>query len=189
MLRARRFALVAVLLGLGGGALSAFSAATAAHTIQHSYLTKKKNRVEVPSHYEPLEFAEFLALPALPEEYTVPDWKIVAAYTRQPVSLDGYLAEVLPVPDGATYGRPPANGDVHLHLRAARPSQCFPVGPRADQVVVEVTPHFQPPARGWSFGALLSLCLRQARVRISGWLLHDYEHVHAQPSLGKDGLE
>jgi len=30
---------------------------------------------------------------------------------------------------------------------------------------------------GWSYEALLDLCQRQARVRISGWLLHDYQHI------------
>ncbi len=79
--------------------------------------------------------------------------------------------------DGATYGRPPEQGDIHLHVRATRPLRCFPPGQRGTQVVAEVTPHFQPPKTGWSYEVLLGLCQRQVRVRISGWLLHDYQHV------------
>ena len=55
--------------------------------------------------------------------------------------------------------------------------QCNPPGPRGGQIVTEVTPPFQPPKTGWSYEALDGLCQRQARVRISGWLLHDYPHL------------
>jgi len=84
---------------------------------------------------------------------------------------------VIQAADGATYGRPPDQGDLHVHLRAARQPQCGVGGLRNQQIVTEVTPHFQPPTTGWSYEALLDLCQRQARVRISGWLLHDYQHI------------
>lgn len=144
---------------------------------QLSFLIEQKNRVAIPSHYEPLTFAEFLALPSLPAEYTASDWGLVRAHTQRSVSIEGYIAEVIPAMDGATYGRPPEEGDVHLHLRETRQPGCFPRGPRGKQLVAEVTPHFQPPKTGWSYDALLGLCQRQVRVRLSGWLLHDYQHV------------
>ncbi len=146
-------------------------------TVQRSYLIEQKNRVDVPSHYEPLTFADFLALPALSERYTASEWEIVRTYTQRAVTVEGYIAEVIAVRDGTTYGRPPAEGDFHVHLRATSQPECSPGGPRGEQLVTEVTPPFRPPKTGWSFEALLDLCRRQVRVRISGWLLHDYQHV------------
>ncbi|MFN3476379.1 MAG: hypothetical protein ACK4Z6_02330 [Candidatus Methylomirabilales bacterium] len=144
---------------------------------QLSYLIEQKNRVAIPSRYEPLTFGEFLALPSLPAEYTASDWGLVLAHTGRSVSLEGYIAEVIPAMDGATYGRPPEEGGVHLHLRETRQPGCFPGGPRGRQLVAEVTPHFHPPKTRWAYDALLDLCQRQVRVRLLGWLLHDYQHV------------
>src|SRR5215467_2576452 len=53
------------------------------HTPQHHYLTEQKNRTDIPAHYEPLTFAEFLALPAVPERYTPPDWETVRTQTQR----------------------------------------------------------------------------------------------------------
>lgn len=144
---------------------------------QYRYLLEVKNRTEVPAHYEPLTIAQFLALPALPSGYEAGDWEIVRAHTARAVSLEGYIAEVRRVRDGWNYGPLPWKGDVHLHLREHPEPQCFPDGPRGGQVVTEVTPHFHPPKNGWSFEALWDLCQRQVRVRLSGWLLHDFQHL------------
>jgi len=146
-------------------------------SVQRSYLVEQKNRTDVPAHYEPMTFADFLGLPAVGARYTSSDWEIVRRDTQRAVSLEGYIAEVIHVRDGATYGRPPDEGDFHVHLREAREPQCAPEGHRDRQIVTEVTPDFQPPKTGWSHDALRALCERQVRVRISGWLLHDYQHV------------
>ncbi len=167
--------LVSAPLGVSGALLPALAVATP--RLQHTHLSEQKNRVVVPSDYEPLTFADFLALPALPARYTAADWEIVRAQSRRAVHLEGYIAEVIHARDGATYDRPPDEGDFHVHLRATRQPECSPEGPRGRQVVTEVTPHFQPPKTGWSYEALLDLCQRQVRVRISGWLMHDYQHV------------
>jgi hypothetical protein len=144
---------------------------------QGRYLIEQKNREEVPSHYEALTFAEFLALPSLPAHYTEQDWTIVRLLSRRAASLEGYIAEVRQVFDGPMYGEWPWEGDLHVHLRDHPESQCFPPGPRDGQIVTEVTPHFQPPRTGWSEAALRDLCDRQVRVRISGLLMHDYQHA------------
>ena len=167
--------LLAIWLGLGVAGVP--PSALARHTDQHRYLDEQKNRTDTPARYERLTFAEFLALPTVPERYTVPDWESVRTQTRRGVRLEGYIAEVIRASDGATYRRPPDQGDLHVHLRAARQPQCGVGGLRNQQIVTEVTPHFQPPTTGWSYEALLDLCQRQARVRISGWLLHDYQHI------------
>jgi hypothetical protein len=144
---------------------------------QGRYLIVEKNREAVPSHYESLTYAEFLGLPALHADYTEQDWAIVRREAQRAVSLEGYIAEVRQVHDGPTYGEWPWEGDLHLHLRDRPQSQCFPPGPRGNQIVTEVTPYFQPPRTGWSEATLRDLCNRQVRVRISGWLLHDYQHA------------
>lgn len=144
---------------------------------QHGYLLGVKNRTEVPAEYEPLTFAQFLALPALQLGYEDGDWEAVRAHSARAVSMEGYIAEVRRVRDGWNYGKLPWEGDVHLHLRDQPQPQCFPDGPRGGQVVTEVTPHFQPPKTDWSFEALWDLCQRQVRVRLSGWLLHDFPHL------------
>jgi hypothetical protein len=43
--------------------------------------------------------------------------------------------------------------------------------------VTKVTPLSRPPKTGWSLEALRDLCERQVRVRVSGWLLHDFQHL------------
>ena len=144
---------------------------------QYRYLLEVKNRIEVPAVYEPLTFAQFLALPVLPLGYEDGDWEAVRAHTARAVSMEGYIAEVRRVRDGWNYGPLPWKGDVHLHLRDRRQPQCFPDGPRGGQLVTEVTPHFQPPKNGWSDEALWDLCQHQVRVRLSGWLLHDFPHL------------
>jgi len=64
-----------------------------------------------------------------------------------------------------------------MFIYATSDSQCGPAGPRGGQIVTEVTPHFQPPKTKWSYEVLVDLCRRQVRVRISGWLPHDYQHI------------
>jgi len=124
-----------------------------------------------------MTFAEFLALPLVPEQYTSSVWEKVRTQTQRSVSLEGYIAEVMRAADGATYGRPREHGDFHVHLPEAKVARCWPDGPQNQQIVTEITPHFQSPRTGWSYETLRDLCQRQVRVRISGWLLHDYAHL------------
>jgi len=137
------------------------------HTFQRYYLDDKKTRVTIPSHYERLTFSGFLALPSLDAEYDQSDWTTVRAYTQRAVSLEGYIVELMPSRDG----------DIRADLRDTRQPRCFPGGQRQAQLVARVTPAFQPPKTGWSYDVLLDLCQRQAGVRLSGWLLHDFQHV------------
>jgi len=173
--RVATITLLAVWLGLGAARLPA--TAQARSTNQHRYLTEQKNRTDIPAQYAPLTFAEFLALPAVAEKYTAQDLEIVRIQTQRGSVWRAILPRCSAQRTGATYGRPPEQGDLHVHLRAVQQAQCGFAGSRNQQIVTEVTPHFQPPTTGWSYEALLDLCQRQARVRISGWLLHDYPHL------------
>ena len=174
-LRPHPGALLRLLLVLAD--LVACSACEGFPLAQRWYLIVQKNRTEVPREYTPMPFAEFLALPALPDDYGSAEWDLARLYTGQAVSLEGYIAEVRRVKDGWNYGRPMEEGDIHVHLREQPQPHCFPGSGRGEQLVTEVTPHFQPPVTGWSEEALLRLCEQQARVRVSGWLLHDYAHL------------
>jgi hypothetical protein len=136
---------------------------------QYIELLRQKRRVTIPSAYAPLTWADFLHLPVLPTAYGVAAWETVQAYAAQGVSLEGYIAETLRMPDG----------DLHLHLRSSPSPQCFPKGHREAQIVTEVTPHFQPPTTGWSGAVLRDLCDRQRRVRLAGWLMHDFPHAES----------
>ena len=173
--RASQIILIAVWLAVDAAGVP--GSAQGSHTAQHRYLTEQKNRQDIPAHYQSMTFAEFRALPVVPERYTTSDWETVRTQTQRSVSLEGYIAEVLRAADGATYGRPPEQGDFHVHLREAKVPHCWPAGPQNQQIVTEITPHFQPPRTGWSYETLRDLCQRQFRVRISGWLLHDYPHL------------
>jgi hypothetical protein len=106
--RTATITLLAVCLGLGAAGVPA--SALAKHSDQHRYLTEQKTRTDIPGRYEPLTFAEFLALPAIPERYTASEWDTVRTQTQRSVSLEGYIAEVIQAADGATYGRPPDQG-------------------------------------------------------------------------------
>jgi hypothetical protein len=173
--RASQIILIAVWLAVDAAGVP--GSAQGSHTAQHRYLTEQKNRQDIPVHYEPVTFAEFLALPVVPERHTTSDWEMVRTQTQRSVRLEGYIAEVMRAADGTTYGRPPEQGDFHVHVREAKRPHCWPEGPQKQQIATEVTPHFQPPRTGWAYETLRDLCQRQVRVRISGWLLHDYPHL------------
>jgi len=79
--RVATITLLAVWLGLGAAGVPA--AAQARNTNQHRYLTEQKNRTDIPAHYAPLTFAEFLALPAVAEKYTAQDLEIVRIQTQR----------------------------------------------------------------------------------------------------------
>jgi hypothetical protein len=174
-LSTRRSVLLVALLGLSAPLL--ITGCSVFFGAQRRYLLEVKNRTEVPSQYQPLTYQEFLALPPLHADYTASDWDVVRAQSDRAVSLEGYIAEVRQIHDGLNYGRWPWNGDLHVHLRDKPQPRCFTAEGRGTQIVTEVTPSFQPPKTAWSLEALRGLCERQVRVRISGWLLHDFQHL------------
>jgi hypothetical protein len=162
-------ALVSVLgtMSLLGIAYAVATVALGATPWQYLSLVVQKHRTTVPVAYEPWTWVDFLALPTLPRAYRAPDWATVHGYTARAIRLEGYIAEAYRWRDG----------DVHVHLRATPSPHCFPAGPRQAQIVTEVTPAFQARHTGWSAAVLRALCEQQVRVRLSGWLLHDFEHA------------
>ncbi len=86
--------LVAV-LALGGTGYVIIQGLTGGAPGQYVYLLRQKRRVAIPASYEPLTWADFLALPTLPKAYGAPEWATVTAYSARGVSLAGYIAETL----------------------------------------------------------------------------------------------
>jgi len=150
---------------------------------QPYFLRYQGARVAIPTHYTSLTFAEFFVLPEFPKEYEQSDWTTVREYTQRAVTLEGYIAELRRSPNDVFALLPWSEGDIHVHLRETPQPRCSLDGNRKEQVVAAVTKAFQPPKTGWSYDALLGLCERQARARISGWLLHDFEHLREVGNL------
>lgn len=144
-------------------------AASPAPSEQRQHLLSQKDRRTIPTRYEPFMWEEFLALPTFPKAYSPDDLRAVAALEAQAVSLEGYIAEVFHPHDGA----------IRVHLRGAPISPCFPPGQRTGNVVAAIPPSSQPPRTKWHYDVLRGLCGTLHKVRVSGWLLYDYEHAGA----------
>lgn len=135
---------------------------------QARHLRAMKERTALPPAYRPYTFADFATLP-----HGAP-LRAYAPLERRAVTLDGYVAGMLHASDG----------DVHLEISAV---------PRragdADTLYVtgEITPALRRDRPAWAYERL-----RQAfrplsggpqafdrptpRVRISGWLLYDFQY-------------
>jgi hypothetical protein len=130
------------------------------------HLRRMKERADAPREVTPITFAEMESLPhARPlAEY--------APFERRGVSLEGYVNAMHLSSDGdyhmSVFQRPPAYGE-RMGLTA------------------ELTPEWQRGSRGWRWEPL-ETALRPTwsshgrwpsdppRVRISGWLLYDFQY-------------
>ena len=135
------------------------------------HLQRQMRRDEVPQKYASISFAFFLNLPSIPIR-TMADLVAVDEMERQAVSINGYIARVLPVPTKLA-GHRTTDYNFQLHLRPASTGRCL-IEDSPRDVVTVVSPAFQPPRTGWELDQLRLLCERQDRVRISGWLLYDH---------------
>jgi hypothetical protein len=143
-------------------------------SLEASHLRDMKERLDPPTTVEPFTFDRMIALPHL---------RPVAEYSaieRRGVSLEGYVQHVLRANDG----------DFHLELVAR------PLGPGqwdTAYVSAEITPGIRARtaspsgASGWSYPALMERLRPKIgdvtpwpngmnRVRISGWLLYDWQY-------------
>ena len=167
-----------LLCGLvAGGALAAFLVAANLGGAREpgvpafEHLQRQMRRDEVPQKYASISFAFFLNLPSIPIR-TMADLVAVDEMERQAVSINGYIARVLPVPTKLA-GHRTTDYNFQLHLRPASTGRCL-IEDSPRDVVTVVSPAFQPPRTGWELDQLRLLCERQDRVRISGWLLYDH---------------
>jgi hypothetical protein len=133
------------------------------------HLRAMKKRVAVPATYTPYTLADFQALPhGIAMEYR-------ARREGTAVSFEGWNQRMMMAGDG----------DAHLEL-VASPRESG--GRDTVYVTGEVTPPFRRSGR-WSYDRLLALFRPNrggqtawqggpARVRVSGWLLYDYQYDH-----------
>jgi len=154
-------------------------------SLESSHLREMKERVDPPTAVEPVTFDSMIALPHLRPvgEYS--------AIERRGVSLEGYVQHVLRANDG----------DFHLELVAK------PVAPGqwdTAYVSAEITPGVRartdsrPGTSGWSYAALMERLRPKVgdvtpwpfgmnRVRISGWLLYDWQYDAPWHGAGHPG--
>ncbi|MFN8586598.1 MAG: hypothetical protein U0704_02265 [Candidatus Eisenbacteria bacterium] len=170
----RALAVLTFAFGLlvAGLALSLLGASpTSAPEARH--LRDMKNRTTVPATYTPWTLADFQALPhgATLERR--------ARREAQAVSFEGWNQRMMMAGDG----------DAHLELVA---TPLTSGGRDTVYVTGEVTPAFRRSG-AWRYDRLLELFRPNrggqspwdsgpARVRVSGWLLYDYQYDHAPTS-------
>jgi hypothetical protein len=137
-------------------------------TPEERHLRAMKERTGTPERVEPVGY-EFFA--ALPHDRPLPEF---AALERRAVSLEGYVQQVVPASDG----------DVHLEV-ARRPPGDPAYDPR--YVTAEITPAWRRGSRPWRIESLLATFRPThggptpwdggpRRVRVSGWLLYDFQY-------------
>lgn len=171
----RLAALLALVLGLGGfGGYLVLMGKSPLASLEARHLRDMKDRRDSPRSYAPMTVAEFTALPR-----SAP----VAEYSgleRRGVALEGYLQRMQRASDG----------DVHFEL-----VERLPVAYKEPYVTAEVAPN-PGGSSGWSWSTL-EWELRPwrspamdvwntppPRVRVSGWLLYDFQHEEGPPATG-----
>lgn len=137
------------------------------------HLRAAKKRLAVPASYTPYALADFQALP----HGIALEWR--ERRERTAVSFEGWNQRMMMAGDG----------DAHLELVS---SERAPGGRDTVYVTAEITPPFRRHG-GWNYGRLLALFRPNhggqtpweqgpARVRVSGWLLYDYQYDHVPTS-------
>lgn len=132
------------------------------------HLREMKERIAAPAQVTPASFADFVALP-----HGMPVSRFEALEQRA-VSLEGYVKHMAFSSDG----------DYHLTLTAVPPP---PLTEPVDGLTAEITPQWQRGSRWWQWEPLHAAFKPHSwlepdwpggprRVRISGWLLYDFQY-------------
>jgi len=137
-------------------------------------LNTQKNRVDIPSPdaYILLDWDELKGLPsASPKDFE-----------GAPVIVKGYLSNKINVEDRSPGESTNCNlldadeVDWHIYLTKA-PKQLI-----KDAIIVETTPRTRP-LHHWDKSVLDGLVNKNTQVRISGWLMYDFQHENV---IGKE---
>ncbi len=132
------------------------------------HLRAMKDRASAPERYEALGAADFTALP---HAVTLAER---ARLERRGVSFDGWVQRMLTAPDG----------DTHFELA---PKPLAPGDPDTCYVTAEVSTQWWVGSARWSYESLVALLHPNRggatawdggprRARVSGWLMHDFQH-------------
>jgi len=139
------------------------------------HMREMKDRRVAPRDPVPMALGEF---------HTLPYRRPLAEYApleRRGAVIEGYVKHMLPA----------ADGDMHLEFTALQPEKAGPL----PYVTAEITPQWHRGAPRWSFPSLRA-AFRSAsggevtrwgvpakRVRLTGWLLYDYQFETRRPDL------
>lgn len=141
-------------------------------------LNRVKNRLEAPTAPAAISFGDLQGLPSEPlagklSRRRWPGWwreKVTAGEARG-VTLEGFVMEVRLMGPETANCRDRRRSDVHLALGES------PDAPRARWAVTELTPTIRDRHPVWHMKRLRRLSKDHARVRITGWLMYDHEHL------------
>jgi hypothetical protein len=128
-------------------------------------LNGNKNRTDIPeaSSYLPVDWNVLSQLPSTE----------VDRVQGAPVEVEGYLSHKMNV-EGAESTNcgltNPDDVDWHMYL-TNQPTQGI-----ADAIIVETTPRTRP-LHSWDQKTLRSLVDSHTKVRVSGWLMYDWQHL------------
>jgi hypothetical protein len=128
-------------------------------------LNSNKNRTDIPdaSSYIPIDWD---ALPQLPSS-------AVGQVQGAPVEVEGYLSHKVNI-EGAESTNcgltNPDEVDWHMYL-TGQPKQGI-----AQAIIVETTPRTRP-LHSWDQNTLNPLVNSATKVRVSGWLMYDWQHL------------
>jgi hypothetical protein len=137
-------------------------------SLESRHLREMKERLDPPTHVEPISIADLVALP---HGESVAEY---SAIERRGVSLDGFVQRMIHASDG----------DVHLEI-VARPLATGDAD--TAYVSAEITPRFRQASANWTYERLLERLRPNfggpsawrggtRRVRLSGWLLYDWQY-------------
>lgn len=139
------------------------------------HMRAMKDRRDAPRDPVPIALAEF---------HTLPYRRPLAEYApleRRGIVVEGYVKHMLRA----------ADGDMHLEFAATPPEPGVPM----PYVTAEITPQWHLGAQRWGFPSLRA-AFRSAsggeitrwdkparRVRLTGWLMYDYQFETRMPDL------
>ncbi len=132
-------------------------------------LNQNKNRTDEPGPSDPVEVA-WNDLENLPKDR-------VADFEGAPVSVVGFLSHKIAVENSgkgeSTNCHLTGDDEVDWHMYLTD----SPAQPIASAIIVETTPRVRP-AHKWTPEMLKQFVDSNTQVRISGWLIYDFEHVN-----------
>ena len=150
-------------------------------TPQARHMRAMKDRGGAPPDAAPVSFARFDSLPFR---------RPVAEYApleRRGVVLEGYVRHMLRAPDG----------DIHLEVTATLPGP----GAHLPYATAEITPRWHGNAPRWSYESLRAAFRSRSggaatrwhdpprRVRLTGWLMYDFQFESRRPDLTRPASE
>jgi len=132
-------------------------------------LNNNKNRTDIPSTYVAIDWKSAANLPA----------GNVTEIQGAPVTVVGYLSNKVNVEAAESTNcelTQPDEVDWHMYLTSGASQQV------SQALIVETTPRTRPLHK-WTTGMLGKYVNTSTQVRVSGWLLYDFEHIDV---IGKE---